>query len=306
MNDRSSRRPGVSLFELLIVLALFAIAFAMMLPAVGKVREAAARTQSQNNLKQIAISAHAFHDVNNKFPSGVDANGFSAAAHLLPYIEQNQVYQMIDFKKPVGDRANAAARAVQIEIFLSPNDGIKSVSMDYGATNYLFCAGSLAALEKNNGVFFAGSQLKITDITDGTSYTFMVGETLKGDSMVKATDVHRQHVLLKKDALKGLKEDAGEQDWKDDKHIAADRCASWMDGSFLQGTFTATRTFNDPRPDVNCGGLGGWSGLRSFGNVTNVALCDGSVRAFAAGVKLETWKALATMAGGEVIDPKEF
>jgi hypothetical protein len=216
------------------------------------------------------------------------------------------VFQKIDFNKSVDDKANAEIRAVQIKLFLSPNDGINSVSMDYGATNYLFCAGSEAALEKNNGVFFAGSELKLTDITDGTSNTIMIGETLKGDSMVKATDVHRQHVQLKKDALKELMEDAGEQDWKDDKHIAADRCASWMDGRFLQGTFTATRTFNDPRPDVNCGGLGGWSGLRGFGKVAHVAICDGSVRSLRADVKLETWKALATRAGGEVIDPKEL
>jgi len=301
-----SKRSGFTLFQLLILLALFLVLFALMLPAVAKVREAAARTQSANNLKQIGIAAHNYYDTNGKMPPGVDAKGFSTSAYLLPYIEQQNVFQQIDFQKPIGDKTNAAARATLIKVFLSPNDPIMSVSMDYGATNYLFCAGALADLAKNDGVFYRASAVKFPEITDGTSNTLMAGETLKGDSMVKATSVSRQYVLLKKDALQGLKEDAGEQDWKDDKNIAADRCASWMDGSFLQGTFTGTRTFNDKRPDVNCGGLGGWSGLRGLRGTTNMLFCDGSVHAVGAGMKLDTWKALATKAGGEVINPNEF
>jgi hypothetical protein len=65
----------------------------------------------------------------------------------------------------------------------------------------------------------------------------VIGETLKGDGGTKAVTVRRQHVLLGKGALKDLQDDAGVQDFKDGKHIAGDRCASWMDGRFLQGTF---------------------------------------------------------------------
>ncbi len=289
----SVRRPAFSLFELLIVLALFLILLGLLLPTVAKVRENAAHAQSQNNLKQIGIACHNSHDSFGFFPPGVDDKHFSTAAHLLPFIEQNLLYQQIDFKKSVDDKANAEVRKAVINVFLNPFDPIKSVSMDYGATNYLFCAGTNADLKDNNGIFFQNSKVRITDITDGTSLTLFTMETLKGDSMVKATDLRRQHVLLKKDALKGLKESAGEQEWKDDKHIAADRCASWMDGRFLQGTFTGTRTLNDPRPDLNCGGAGGWSGARALGKVTNVGLADGSVRSISDTVKLETWKILA-------------
>ena len=63
--------------------------------------------------------------------------------------------------------------------------------------------------------------------------------------------------------MKGIKDDTGVKDLENDKNIAADRCASWMDGRFLQGTFTGTRTINDDKPDVNCGGIGGLSALRS-------------------------------------------
>lgn len=110
--------------------------------------------------------------------------------------------------------------------------------------------------------------------------------------MVRAVDVRRQHVRLKDKALDGLKEDAGVEDFKDNKNIAADRCASWIDGRFLQGTFTGTRSLNDPRPDVDCGGAGGLSGLRSPNDQANILFADGSVRSIKKDVKLEVWKLL--------------
>jgi type II secretory pathway pseudopilin PulG len=303
---KRSQRAGFTLFQLLVLLAILAILLALLLPAVAKVREAAARTQSQNNLKQIGIACHNYHDVNGTMPPGVDANGFSASTYLLPFIEQNNVFQIIDLKKSIDDKANAPARATQIKVFLSPQDVVGSVTQDFGATNYLFNAGSKPDLADNDGVFFKSSKVHFADIVDGTSNTLMAGETLKGDAMVKAIDMRRQHVLLKKDALKGIKEDTGVDDWKNDKNIAANRCASWMDGHFLQGTFSGTRSINDSRPDVSCGGAGGLSGLRTATSTTNVSICDGSVRAVSTSIKLTVWKALATRIGGEVIGPDDF
>src|SRR5205823_4254126 len=120
-----------------------------------------------------------------------------------------------------------------------------------GATNYLFSAGSKPGLKDNDGVCYQDSLIRLPgDITDGTSNTVLAGETLKGDGGTKAVDVRRQHVALKKEALKGLKDEAGVQEFKDNKDIVGDRCARWIDGRFLQGTFTATRSINDSRPDV--------------------------------------------------------
>jgi hypothetical protein len=294
-------RRGLTLFQLLVVLALLVLLFALLLPAIAKARLAAARMQSQNNLRQIALAVHNYESSFGMMPPGVDANNFSAAARLLPFIEQDAVFQTIDLKKPVDDKANAAARKLLIRTFLNPLDAVRSVSMDYGATNYLFNAGSKPDLEDNDGVFYRDSKIKLANIPDGTSNTLMAGETLKGDGGVRAADVRRQHVLLKKEALKGLADEAGVKDWKDDKHVAADRCASWMDGRFLQGTFTGTRVLNDPRPDVSCGGAGGLSGLRSFQDHTNIALCDGSVRTINKNVGLKVWKNLASRNDGQVI-----
>jgi hypothetical protein len=294
-------RRGLTLFQLLVVLALLILLFALLLPALAKARLTAARMQSQNNLKQIALAAHNYHASFNVLPPGNDAHNFSAAARLLPFVEQDAVFQSIDFKKPVDDKANAAARKLLIPTFLNPLDAVRSVSMDYGATNYLFNAGSKPDLVDNDGVFYQESKITFATITDGTSNTLLAGETLKGDGGVRAADVRRQHVLLKKEALKGLADEAGVKDWEDDRHIAADRCASWMDGRFLQGTFTGTRVLNDPRPDVSCAGAGGLSGLRSTQDHSNIALCDGSVRTINKKVELKVWKNLASRNDGEVI-----
>jgi Tfp pilus assembly protein PilE len=295
------RRYGLTLFQLLVVLAILAILIGLLLPAVQKVREAAARAQSQNNLKQIALGCHGFHDANNHFPSGNDPNNFSAAAQLLPYLEQDNVFKSIDFKKPVDDKANADARKTMIKIFLSPSDAVMTVDPNSGPTNYLYNAGSKPALEDNDGLFYQDSKVRFVDITDGTSNTLLAGETRKGDGGTKAVTVLRQHVALGKDALKEVKPDSGVQDWKDNKHIAGDRCASWMEGRFLQGTFNGTLKINDQRPDVSCAGLGGVSGLRTDLPGTNVGMGDGSVRYVTKNISMETWKALTTRNGGEVL-----
>jgi type II secretory pathway pseudopilin PulG len=297
-------RPGFTLFQLLVVIAVIAILLGLLLPAVQKVREAAARIQSSNNLKQIGLAAYSYHDANGAFPSGCDAQNFSAAVHLLPYLEQDNLYKSIDLKKSVDDKANAPARSVVIKTFLSPMDPVMKVDDDFGPTNYLFNAGSKPDLADNDGIFYRDSKIKVTDIADGTSLTLFTGETLKGDGGMKAVDVRRQYVLLKKAALKGIKDDAGVQDFKDDKNIAGDRCASWMDGRFLQGTFTGTRALNDPRPDVSCAGDGGLSGLRGLTQGVMVGMADGSVRFIAANgnaVKADLWKLLTSRNDGQVL-----
>jgi type II secretory pathway pseudopilin PulG len=264
------RRSAFTLFQLLTVLAILAFGFALFMPGIAKMRIMAARAQSQNNLKQIILACHDYASANNDaFPPGVDDNHYSASAKLLPYIEQAQVYNLIKFDKPITDEDNAEARKTVIATFLDPLDPVKSIRDDSGATNYLF----------NDQVFFLNSKMNIAkDIPDGTSLTIAIGATLKGDGGEKAEDVKRQYVLLKKDALKGVKPDAGESYWKENKNIAGDRCTSWMDGRFLQGTFNGRLKLNDERPDVSCGGEGGVSTLRSLMDDIPVGMADGSVR----------------------------
>jgi prepilin-type processing-associated H-X9-DG protein len=300
---KERRRPGITLFQLLVVLAILAILVGLLLPAVQKVREAAARTQSQNNLKQLGLACHNYQSTYNQLPPGNDTNSFSTAAYILPFIEQDNVFKMIDFKKPSDDKANAEMRQVIIKTFLSPNDPAPAMIIPgSGGTSYLYSAGSKQALDNNDGVFFQDSKTSLARIFDGTSNTIMIGETLRGDGGTKPVTVLRQQVALDKDALKGVTADTGVAYWKDGKRITGDRCGAWIDGRFLQGTFNTMLPANDERPDVSCAGLGGVSGLRGERKTINVAFCDGSVHALSTTLKPDVWKAISTTAGGEVVN----
>jgi hypothetical protein len=295
------RRPAFTVFELLLILALLGFLFALLFPVILRLRVAAARAQSANNMKQIALGCHNYHDTNNALPPGNDRNNFSAAARLLPYIEQDNLYKLINFDKPCDDDANALPRGTFIKVFLNPFDARTTVLDGCGPTNYLFNAGSKPALKDNDGVFYQDSKIKFADITDGTSNTVLAGETLKGDASTSAKSVARQYVLLDKEALKDLSDESGVAEWKKNTNISGDRCARWIDGRFLQGTFTGTRVVNDERPDVSCAGLGGLSGLRTGEDGLNVSLCDGSVRFVRKGIDVDGWKRLCARNDGQAI-----
>jgi Tfp pilus assembly protein PilE len=274
------KRSGFTLFQLLIILAVLLILLALLLPALVKARVNAERARKANNLRQLLIAVHNHHDTYGYLPAGVDDNHFSATSKLLPFIEQQNIFMMIDFKKSIDDKANAAMRKLRIKTLLSPSDPIESVNDEWGATNYLF----------NDKVCFLNSKKRFAEITDGLSNTIAIGETLKGDGKTKATDVKRQYVLLKKEDLKGTGSNTGVKYFKDGKNIAGDRCASWMDGRFLQGTFNGRLMPNDERPDVSCGGVSGVSALRSLDDSVLVAMCDGSARPVKNTISRPTWE----------------
>src|SRR5438309_1267104 len=97
--SRYVRRAAFTLIELLVVIAIIAILIGLLLPAVQKVREAAAKTKCQNNLKQIGIGFHAFHDAKGRFPPGISDN-FSYVAYLLPFIEQTAIASKYNLEPP--------------------------------------------------------------------------------------------------------------------------------------------------------------------------------------------------------------
>jgi type II secretory pathway pseudopilin PulG len=299
---RSSTRPGFGLFQLLVVIAILAILLGLLLPAVQRAREAAARMQSQNNLKRIGVALHSYHDTYGKLPTGVDDQHFSAIARLLPFLDQENLYKRIDFKKDSDGPANAFVRAVPFKVVIDPREEFFRPDENAGATSYRLVAGSKSSLDDNNGVFYKDSEVKLTDITDGTSNTLFAVESLTGDGSTMATTVARQHVRLEEAALKKIKDETGVKDFADDKNIAGNRGGAWIDGRYLQATISITRSFNDKRPDVDCGGAGGHAGVRSAERGASVLMGDGSVRFVSGTIQFSLWQAIATRAGGEVVN----
>jgi len=197
----ASRRSGFTLIELLVVIAIIAILISLLMPAVQKVREAASRAECVNNLKQMALGCHTFHDEYKRFPSGNTAlaafspyYGWSWQAMILPYVEQGNVFnEALAFAStptggyPYGNPPNPAI-VQNITLYTCPSDERSLTPTDsegftIAFTSYLGVSGQTADATPpppdtaaRDGIFFSRSTVRIMDIRDGTSNTLLIGE----------------------------------------------------------------------------------------------------------------------------------
>ena len=305
-------KSAFTLVELLVVIAIIGILVGLLLPAVQSAREAARRMQCQNNLKQISLSCHNFHDAHRKFPSGglqptvTAGSQFSTLAQLLPYMEQSNVYNLIDLTVPVQHAANANARNTVVNTFLCPSESRANPVPSLGApTNYMSNTGSMPFFvipgpQLFSGVFYVNTTLRFADITDGTSQTAMFSERLLSDGSngivspledvffhpgnpATADDAHNICMTVDTSNLANQFPLFMGAPWMHHQHryqhISPPNGRSC--GFFTVGKSTM------PASSRHTGGV-------------NVALCDGSVRFTPSTVDLVSWRALGTRNGGEV------
>ncbi|VTR95034.1 Prepilin-type N-terminal cleavage/methylation domain-containing protein OS=Singulisphaera acidiphila (strain ATCC BAA-1392 / DSM 18658 / VKM B-2454 / MOB10) GN=Sinac_2544 PE=4 SV=1: N_methyl_2: SBP_bac_10 [Gemmata massiliana] len=318
MNRSTSRKSGFTLIELLVVIAIIAILIGLLLPAVQKVREAAARMKCQNNLKQLGLALHSHHDARGGLPPGKDSNGFSGMAYLLPYVEQQNVYNLLNFSVKANNAANNAARVAEIKILLCPSDPQSAVPAGSAGTNYRFNQGynilysgipdtdpskSNYGMQPADGPFWDNSTVKLTDITDGTSNTAAMSEKLKGD-WSNTTVTERSDTFL-------LNDYPNNPDWWNtscdslditdlSRQANSDIGQEWLQGSHSDSSYYHTNLPNKRSCKKPSGRVATLAGS-AHTNGVNVLLCDGSVRSVSNNISLVTWRALGSRALGEVI-----
>jgi prepilin-type N-terminal cleavage/methylation domain-containing protein len=200
---KATRRAAFTLIELFVVIAIISVLIGLLLPAVQKVREAANRAKCQNNLKEIGLALHGYHDRTGRFPPGYcdvapwpqadQGPGWGWASFILPELEQENVQRMISFQLNAGNSSApiVTARTTFLKIFECPSDPSSETTFtvnDGGSNSWVLAHGSYVACNGNDGVddmttpphagaFVRGTRgFRIADIRDGLSNTFFVGE----------------------------------------------------------------------------------------------------------------------------------
>jgi prepilin-type N-terminal cleavage/methylation domain-containing protein/prepilin-type processing-associated H-X9-DG protein len=196
---KSSPKRAFTLIELLVVIGIIAILVALLLSGVQKVRQAAARTQCQNNLHQLSMALQDYVSQRGHFPSAYRAQnlnpGWGWGAELLPFLEQTNLYQDAQIDRlPFGGGQNPAQPSgwtqTPVAVFRCPSDTgaeLNDLRAQFATSNYRAVAGPepfpyFVPDQDLGGVMWQNSKIRIGDITDGTSNTVVVGECMLNDA----------------------------------------------------------------------------------------------------------------------------
>ena len=275
----SKVRSGFTLIELLVVIAIIAVLIALLLPAVQQAREAARRTQCRNNMHQIGLALHNYHDAHGMFPAAYYAapnadggNGWGFGAMLLPYLDESAVYNTANFTLGSGTAENATARWARLAQFICPSDrDPQLVDVGNGITASVSTYVPMAGTEcmhhhpsDNDGMFFHNSRVRIRDVRDGTSNTVAAGERSVG--LLDAT-------------------------WQ-----------GAITGAINPRIRTAGHSGHSPNHPIRheddfCSAHEG--GLFCL-------FADGQVRFISENIDLTVWRALSTRAGNELVDDEDY
>lgn len=306
-------RKAFTLIELLVVMAIIGILIALLLPAIQQARESARRTLCRNQIKQLGLALHNYHDAFSRFPPGGIRRMTSASPQLtsmiswhvriLPYLEQQAIYNRVNWEiEPGNTGSNVALLYEPLSVFLCPTDGGISSLPTYSGTNYVACIGVTDAANPTDpgrdvGVFQANQSARIGDITDGSSSTLMISECLIDFPWVVRYGGNVAYYQLCLDGLDSPVSSNISVPGRGHSWFFAQRNSAW--------TFTTRLLPNDSATSNH--ECEQWSSVGAFaarsrhtGGVM-CSLADGSVRFIADQLDRTVWENLGTRGGGEVI-----
>ncbi|WP_373651841.1 DUF1559 domain-containing protein [Schlesneria sp. DSM 10557] len=332
------KRRAFTLIELLVVIAIIAVLIALLLPAVQQAREAARRTQCKNNLKQLGLALHNYESTHSTFPPNLvpggnyaySAGNWGVLAYLSPYIDQANLYNLMNLNAPtyaatapydIADPNNQIAAGTIIPSFLCPSDKSKSLGGAYGVaalgpSNYCGNQGSGVYASGNgspynsDGVMFANSKVRIADISDGTSNTACMSESILGEGAtnsagpVPPNGAQKSYAYL---TTYGTVDDAAcasASMW----NVQTLRQFLWFSGEIRNTSYNHYYTPNSKNWDciTNSAAAGytavGWKAARSMHvGGTHLLMCDGSGRFVSDSIDAQLWRGIGSRNGGEII-----
>lgn len=339
------RRRAYTLIELIVIVGIIGVLIGLLVPSIRSARLAAMRVQCQNNLRQVGLALHNYHDAHEVFPPGrlrsrVDGRGqcWSAYAQLLPFLEQDMIFSTINFQQNPEARPSAAypanntALTTTINTLTCPVDAHEPVPGQVGTLSYLLNTGNTYAISPRNpgrvpvtGVFFENSAVRFADLADGSSQTVFVSETIRSEPSTPSTwdgrGSHHAFVLTRgSDDEKAGPEltDPATQCSGEGLILLPAQGRSWAFAAPGVSLYNHVRPPNDPR--VGCrGGLpysdrtnADWDRLsHDIGaqshhpSGVNALFGDASVRFVRNPVDPAIWSAVGSRAGGEAASVAE-
>jgi prepilin-type N-terminal cleavage/methylation domain-containing protein len=310
-------RRGFTLIELLVVIAIIAVLIGLLVPAVQKVRDAAARIQCANNLKQLGLALHNYHGTYEAFPTSTRPAGVTSLPRVswtigaLPFIEQDNLRREYDTTSNWDSFTNLPLTSLPVKIFQCPSapnpnrrDGDPQVNAwDLVAVTDYAAATGVAAYATNvnptgavqPGIMQKNATVKIADVTDGLSNTILIVESAGRPQIYRGRTAYGA-VPLQKVNGGGWARPASDLTFQ----------TSTPDGSSFPGSCAVNCTNGFDYPVYNMKPFGTEGTGEPYGfhtGVCNALLGDGSVRGIGSGISVQTFAALITRSGGEVIGP---